>query len=135
MKEIFVDTSHFVALLNPADQLHIKATSVEKENKHLRLITSDFISIEVLNYFSGFPDRVKQRISLAIQSFMVDPEINIIECGRTEFRKGFELYSRRLDHGYSLTDCTSMNIMRERGIAEVLTNDNHFEQEGFTILL
>jgi predicted nucleic acid-binding protein len=28
-----------------------------------------------------------------------------------------------------------METMRERGIGEVLTSDNHFEQEGYKILL
>ena len=32
------------------------------------------------------------------------------------------------------TDCRSMNALRSLGIAEVLTNDRHFTQEGFTIL-
>jgi hypothetical protein len=36
---------------------------------------------------------------------------------------------------YSLTDCISMNLMRGRGITEILTHDQHFTQEGFTILL
>ncbi len=49
--------------------------------------------------------------------------------------KGFELYNARLDKGYSLTDCVSMNVMREQNISEILTNDDHFEQEGFQILL
>lgn len=39
------------------------------------------------------------------------------------------------DKGYSLTDCISMNVMRAQGMAEVLTHDGHFAQEGFTILL
>jgi uncharacterized protein len=49
--------------------------------------------------------------------------------------KGFELYNSRLDKGYSLTDCVSMNIMREQNITQILTNDVHFEQEGFSVLL
>ena len=36
---------------------------------------------------------------------------------------------------YSLTDCISMETMRAEGIREILTHDNHFTQEGFTILL
>jgi uncharacterized protein len=40
----------------------------------------------------------------------------------------------RLDKGYSLKDCISMHTMRQRGISEVLTNDRHFEQEGFRAL-
>ncbi|MGH9947897.1 MAG: type II toxin-antitoxin system VapC family toxin [Pyrinomonadaceae bacterium] len=135
MKEIFVDTSHFVALLHPSDQLHDLATAVEKDIEGTLLVTSDFVLVEVLNYFSKFPLNFKERISFAMQSFLLNPKIVIVECTRDVFRNGFDFYSRRLDHGYSLTDCTSMNIMRERGITEILTNDDHFEQEEFQILL
>ena len=39
--------------------------------------------------------------------------------------------ARRLDKGFSLTDCISMQSMRREGLSDVLTNDWHFEQEGF----
>jgi hypothetical protein len=51
------------------------------------------------------------------------------------FLAGFSLYRNWLDKGYSLTDCISMQMMRQLGIAEVLTHDKHFTQEGFVILL
>ena len=44
------------------------------------------------------------------------------------------LYEARPDKDYSLTDCRSMVALRALGISEVLTNDHHFTQEGFTIL-
>jgi predicted nucleic acid-binding protein len=45
-----------------------------------------------------------------------------------------ELYEARPDKGYSLTDCRSRLALRSLGVTEVLTNDHHFTQEGFTIL-
>ena len=36
--------------------------------------------------------------------------------------------------GYSLVDCISMQTMRQQGLTEALTNDRHFEQEGFRAL-
>ncbi len=33
--------------------------------------------------------------------------------------------------GYSLTDCVSFVVMRERGIATAFAFNRHFEQEGF----
>ena len=39
------------------------------------------------------------------------------------------------DKDYSLTDCRSMVAMRRLGVAEILTNDHHFTQEGFTDLV
>jgi len=47
---------------------------------------------------------------------------------------GLELYKHRPDKEYSLTDCISMQMMRQLGITDVLTQDRHFTQEGFTIL-
>ena len=51
------------------------------------------------------------------------------------FDAGLELYRRRPDKGYSLTDTMSMVICREHDIEQVLTHDRHFAQEGFEILL
>lgn len=49
--------------------------------------------------------------------------------------EGLPLYERRPDKGYSLVDCISMNVMRRLRLRQVLTNDRHFAQEGFTVLL
>jgi len=135
MKETFADTSQFVAVLHPNDQLHEKAVGVEGSLISTRLITTDFVLVEVLNYFSEFREYFKTRIARAVKIILSESEIQIIECSREQFLKGFEFYNSRLDKGYNLTDCVSINIMRERNINEILTNDDHFEQEGFRILL
>jgi len=44
------------------------------------------------------------------------------------------LYEQRPDKGYSLVDCISMQTMRREGVIDVLTNDRHFQQEGFRAL-
>jgi uncharacterized protein len=50
------------------------------------------------------------------------------------FHAGLELYRDRPDKQYGLTDCISMQTMRRERLTEVLTNDGHFEQEGFRAL-
>jgi uncharacterized protein len=54
---------------------------------------------------------------------------------RESFLAGLRLYEQRSDKGSSLVDCISMNTMRLHGITEVVTNDYHFAQEGFKVLL
>jgi predicted nucleic acid-binding protein len=39
------------------------------------------------------------------------------------------------DKEWSLTDCASFEIMRERGLTEALAHDQHFVQAGFVALL
>lgn len=57
-----------------------------------------------------------------------------MEQSHQSFLGGLNLYEQRVDKGYSLTDCVSMNTMRKLGIREVLTHDRHFAQEGFVVL-
>ena len=64
-----------------------------------------------------------------------DPNIQVVEQTHHSFIDGLIRYANRLDKGYSLQDCVSMNVMESEGVTEVLTNDRHFEQEGFTILM
>ena len=54
--------------------------------------------------------------------------------GRT-LEQGMQLYERRQDKRWSMTDCISLVVMREERITEALTADHHFEQAGFTTLL
>ncbi len=39
------------------------------------------------------------------------------------------------DKDWSLVDCASFVVMKQRGIQEALTSDHHFEQAGFVRLL
>ena len=60
--------------------------------------------------------------------------MDVVEQSRQSFLRGLDLYRRRPDKGYSLTDCVSMATMRSLGIRDVLTADDHFRQEGFVLL-
>jgi predicted nucleic acid-binding protein len=58
----------------------------------------------------------------------------VIPQSHESFLAGLDLYRARPDKGYSLTDCVSMQAMRREGLRDALTNDRHFEQEGFRAL-
>jgi len=69
------------------------------------------------------------------EKVMSHPGIIVRSQTRDSFATGFTFYRQRLDKAYSMTDCISMLAMRERNLADVLTHDHHFTQEGFTTLL
>jgi len=52
-----------------------------------------------------------------------------------QFESAFDSYRSKSDKEWSLTDCASFVLMRERGLAEALAHDQHFEQAGFVALL
>ena len=70
-----------------------------------------------------------------IENLLIEPDVLVVDQTSEGFHDGMTFYKSRLDQGYSLTDCISMNICRDRGITDVLTHDDHFRQEGFTVLL
>lgn len=134
MKQVFADTSYWIAILWLEDQWRDLAIQASENHRNSEIFTTEIILIEVLNYFSEFRADIKERVTNAIEQIFKDEDTTVLLHNHEDFLKALELYKSRLDKGYSLTDCVSMNAMRELGIVEILTNDRHFEQEGFTKL-
>ena len=99
------------------------------------IITSEEILTEFLAHFSGQGRTIREGAARYAERVLSNPGIIVRPQTHQSFLDGFALYKTRPDKGYSLTDCISMEAMRQEGIAEILTHDNHFMQEGFTILL
>ncbi len=98
------------------------------------MVTTDEVLTEFLNFFSNYNLRMRLEAIQRFQEIMQSDRILVIPSTRDRFLSGFELYKQRPDKGYSLTDCISMETMKEMNITEVLTHDKHFTQEGFVIL-
>ena len=86
-----------------------------------------------MTFFSADPWQ-RSRAAMTVRSLLANPEVRVVPQSRESFLSGMSLYEARPDKGYSLTDCISMQTMRREGITEALTNDRHFEQEGFHAL-
>jgi predicted nucleic acid-binding protein len=99
------------------------------------ICTTEEVLTEYLNYFAGWGPHFSRRQALNIQNMLDNRTVRIVAQTADSFRSGFDLYRTRLDKGYSLTDCISMQTMRSEGITDALTNDAHFEQEGFRAVL
>jgi len=132
MTPLFADTSYYVALLSPRDSVHEDATRVS-QGLARRVVLSDFILLELGNALSGAGQR--ELFAKLVPHLRSQTNVRIIPASRELLDRGLELFSRRSDKLWSLTDCTSMVIMHDEGIADVLTTDHHFTQAGFHVLL
>ncbi|HMS41126.1 MAG TPA: hypothetical protein PKE69_12925 [Pyrinomonadaceae bacterium] len=135
MNRLFCDTLYFTALVNPKDQWHQSAIEIEPLVETVDLVTTEEVLTEFLNFYCEFGGRMRFEVSGYVRQILLNPKFEIIGRGEMSFLYALELYESRLDKGYSLTDCISMNVCRNLGITEILTHDHHFEQEGFKILL
>jgi len=130
MTETFVDSSFWIALLNPRDAMHGMAARCACPPK---LVTTTAIILEVMGAFSS---RKYRPIAVEFRkSHDVDPTLAIVPLRNELLELSLKLFHARTDKDWSFTDCISFVTMQERGINDALTADHHFEQAGFQILL
>lgn len=132
MKTVFADTSFFVAFLNSADADHEVATQF-MASLAARIVTTDWVLAELGNFLAKRPNR--NLFAAFVHDLASDPRMDVEPASRESFESGCVLYESRPDKDWSLTDCISMTVMRDRAIHEVLTADHHFRQAGFVILM
>lgn len=132
MPEIFVDTVHLLALVNPNDQWRDVALE-RAANVQEPLVTTDAVLVEVADALCRPGHRNFAAEMLA--AIREDPDFTAVEVHRDLFDRALALYTERDDESWSLTDCLSFEVMRARGIDRALTADHHFVQAGFRALL
>lgn len=133
MKTVFADTGYWVAALNPRDQLHAKARAVSQSLGKFRILTTEMVLAELLGALSEVtlrPSAVR-----GTETIRANPNVEVVPQTSLQFQSAFELYRSMDDKEWSLTDCASFVLMRERAIGEALAHDRHFEQAGFVALL
>lgn len=138
MPAIFLDTAYLIAVFNEDDSRHATALRIalDLESRRSRtFVTTPLVLAEFLAGVSRMGARMRAGAARYVAELLTDPSVEVVELNAELFGAALDLYSRRPDKSYSLTDCASMVICRQRRITEVLTADHDFEQEGFTILL
>lgn len=132
-RRLFLDTSFVIALLTPADQLHIPARQMWKTVRSTpEIFVTEAVLIEVGNWFRSTYRRLAVEL---IDSCYVTDNITVITVNAHLMRRANRFYGQRLDKEWSLTDCISFVVMQDQGIVEALTADHHFRQAGFRALM
>jgi predicted nucleic acid-binding protein len=137
MKSVFADTGFWVALLNQKDKWHEQSVSIYRslELQQVRVITSEIVLTELLNFFSKFSSTLRVEVALKVTQMKQHPNITVIPQNTRQFDRALKLYLEREDKEWSLTDCSSFLIMQELKITAALAHDKHFLQAGFQNLL
>jgi uncharacterized protein len=134
MRTLFADTFYWAAMLHPRDDWHQRVREFNKTLNTVRLVTTEEVLSEFLNFFSAYDLRMRQGAFHRVQDILNSDSVQVIRQSHESFLLGIELYGQRPDKEFSLTDCVSMQTMRQLKLTEILTHDKHFSQEGFTIL-
>lgn len=131
----FVDTGYLIALFSPKDTHHTHALALQAQvqREGRRLLTTEAVLFEVGAAFSRVAYRsVGQAI---LHTLMNDSLIETVPVTSALRDKALALFAQHQDKDWSLCDCASFELMRERGITQALAADHHFDQAGLTALL
>ncbi len=135
MRKVFVDTSAIIALLNATDEYHTKASRLNNEllENQVRFITTSAVMNEILDGFSKL--HLRRSGIVYFDAFNQSQHAGMIHVSKPIFGAGIDLFRKRPDKEWSLTDCISFIVMKRYRIRDDFTIDHHFEQAGFRKLL
>lgn len=136
MAELFCDTSGWGNLVDPTQPYHNLATKLYRNARDNQqgVITTNYVITELVALFTS-PLRIPRSTTIAfIETLKSSPYIEVIHIDRSLDQGSWELLANRQDKVWSLVDCSSFMVMRQRNIVEALTTDHNFEQAGFSRL-
>ena len=132
MTTVFADTSYYLALINSRDEHH-HVVYEYTEDFAGAFVTTAWVLTELANFLSQAANR---HLFLSLfRDLQDDPRVTILPPSEAVFERGLDLYARRQDKDWSLTDCISFVVMEQFELTNALTTDHHFEQAGFVKLL
>ena len=131
MNVVFADAFYFVARLNRRDQHHERVVAFSREFRS-NILTTDWVLMEVADALAK--SECRSRIRDFILHLRQSQGCEVVSASRETLDRALELFHQHADKEWTLTDCVSFVVMRERGVTSALTEDHHFEQAGFSVL-
>ena len=129
---MLLDTSGLLCYFNVTDARHSDA--VVYFNSAPERLTHSYVLAEFvpLCQTRGLPRAASLKFAVDLLN---NPHVELVWVEEDLHRAALSLLQARLDKTYSLCDAVSFLLMRQYGVTEALTTDQHSEQEGFGRLL
>lgn len=117
MNEVFVDTSGWASFFVRTDPHHAKVSTLitrwQQQNQHI--VTTNYVLSELIALFTRF--RVRRSTVLNyIETIRSVSWIEIVHIDEVLDAAAWQLLAERLDKEWSLVDCASFVVMKERGL-------------------
>jgi predicted nucleic acid-binding protein len=97
MSLVLADTFFWIALTNVQDQTHKSADAFARSATFNKMVTTQEVLPEYLNYFAG--SRLRRQATLIAQKILDDPKMIVAAQASDSFQAGLALYRTRPDKG------------------------------------
>jgi uncharacterized protein len=134
---VFVDTAGWAALFLRTEPQHAAAAALFQtwRRQERLLVTTNYVLAELVALLTR-PLRVPREIQLRYaDGIRAARYVEVVYIDSASDAAGWDLLRSRSDKEWSLVDAVSFVVMREHGITEALTTDQHFVQAGSVRLL
>ena len=133
--KVFLDTAYAISLSSSQDDFHKVALQIARvlETEQIKIVTTQAILLEIGNALSK--RRFRHAAVSLLQALDADPSVEIIPFSQQLYDQAFALFRSRLDKDWELIDCVSFVVMKEQGLNQALTTDEHYRQAGFQTLM
>lgn len=98
MPAVFGDAGYWIALWDPEDSLHERATAVAGSIEADTIDTTQLVLIEALNYMSRRGEFRRGLAAQMVNDLEDDPSVQVVHHSSAEFRAALERYVSRSDH-------------------------------------
>ena len=134
MRQIFIDSSAWIAVLNTNDVRHEQAGRLYREvlEKNLSFVTTSLILSETQVLLRR---RIGYDVAMSfLTSVNESARIKIVFPDLPIERQAKQILRQFSDQDFSLTDAISFVVMKEMGISQAFSYDGHFVTAGFELL-
>jgi predicted nucleic acid-binding protein len=139
MNRVFVDTWGWISLFNRQERHHEQVSGLYKKLRSAsgKMDTTDYVFDEVwAMLFKRVPFAAARNALEAAGRAAAEGYVLLERISPERFEAAKQLRLTLHDKpDISFTDLTSMTVMRELGIAEIITGDAHFTHVGMGFVL
>jgi predicted nucleic acid-binding protein len=136
VRTVFVDTGAWIALSVRQDQLHPSAAVHARRLARALtlLLTTNYVMLETHTYIRYHYDHQKVlAFDAVIQNLIQASRLTIAWVTEEVHRRALDIFREYDDQLFSIADCASFVIARDRKIREVFGFDRHFLTMGFIL--
>jgi predicted nucleic acid-binding protein len=139
MKSVFIDTWGWISLFNRKERQHEQVSRLYRTVSGAagRMITTDYVLDEVWTMlFKRVPFSVARDALEAVSGAVAAGYLLLERISPARFEAAQQLRLMLHDKpDISFTDLTTMTVMRELGITDIITGDAHFTHVGMGFIL
>ena len=137
MAEVFADTSGWATYFVRTEPRHAVAAASMRQwrARGTTVITTNYVLAELIALMISPLRMPRSQQITTIDTIKTASWVEIVHIDPTLEAEAWTLWRSRVDKMWSLVDCASFIVMRQRHLREALTTDHNFEQAGFVQLL